>query len=82
MKADPESCTPLLRIPRLMCDPVNFKEASFPYKFKAWLLESRGEGCFAKVMITKVDSALLEEATIHLIWKVRLENVLGEKGKK
>lgn len=33
----------------------------------------------AKVMIAKVSSALLDEATIHLIWKVRLENVLGGK---
>lgn len=33
----------------------------------------------AKLMTAKVASALLEETTIHLIWKVRLENVLGEK---
>lgn len=33
-------------------------------------------------MAAKVGSALLEEATIHLIWKVRLENVLGGKKAK
>lgn len=41
-----------------------------------------GQDVLLKVMSTKVGSALLEEATIHLIWRLRLENVLGEKKKK
>lgn len=52
-----------------------------PLSLKAWLL-LEGQDVSLKVTTTKVGSALLEEATIHLIWKVRLENVLGEEKKK
>lgn len=45
---------------------------------QAWLL-LQGQDVSLKAVTAKVASALLEEATIHLIWKVRLENVLENK---
>lgn len=45
------------------------------------LVIAEGQDISLKVMTTKVGSALLEKAAIHLMWKVRLESVLGG-GKK
>lgn len=73
MEADEESCLPSLRIPRVTCDPVTFSRHIFHITQSLVIVILRGR------MLAKVGSALLEEATIRLISKVRLENVLGKK---
>ena len=78
LKADEESCLLSLRIPRVTCDPVTFSRQIFHITQSLVIVILRGR-MLAKVMTAKVGSALLEEATIRLTSKVRLENVLGKK---
>ena len=78
-KADEEeSCLPSLRIPRVACGPVTFSR-QISHRTQSLGIVILGRRMLAKVMTAKVGSALFREAAIHLIWNVRLENVLGEE---